>query len=81
MNQHVPSKPSSKNSKRLHDGLNHVSEKAVIPLCTAQPAITAGKPLGSEKSDYAVPQAYVNLAAAIVSTSGMSLSSKQLGPA
>ena len=37
---------------------------------SVQPAISAGKPLGAENSDYAVPQAYVNLAAAIVSTNG-----------
>ncbi len=35
-----------------------------------QPAITSGIPLGSANSQYAVPQAYVNLAAAIVSTEG-----------
>ncbi len=35
-----------------------------------QPAITSGIPLGSANSQYAAPQAYVNLAAAIVSTEG-----------
>lgn len=39
-------------------------------LCLLQPAITSGIPLGSANSQYAVPQAYVNLAAAIVSTEG-----------
>ncbi|KAL0033062.1 hypothetical protein WJX79_000741 [Trebouxia sp. C0005] len=36
-----------------------------------QPAISSGIPLGSAESQYAVPQAYVNLAAAIVSTEGI----------
>ncbi|DBB04564.1 TPA: hypothetical protein ACH3X1_012644 [Trebouxia sp. C0004] len=40
------------------------------PETDMQPAITSGIPLGSANSQYAVPQAYVNLAAAIVATEG-----------